>query len=72
MLERGEQRVELGEVGAVLRFELVDFGHAGGEVLLQIQRRQWKYNVHHTSKAKIAIDNAFRQSLRLPIAIRGI
>lgn len=31
MLERGEEGVELCEVGAVLEFELVDFGDAGSK-----------------------------------------
>ena len=39
MLERGEQRVELGEMGAVVGFELVDLGDAGGEGALKIERR---------------------------------
>ena len=38
MLQRGEQGVELGEVGAVLGFELVDFGGSRGEDALEIER----------------------------------
>src|SRR5262249_39886161 len=41
MLERAEQRVELGQVGAVLGLELVDFGTASGECALQIEWRDW-------------------------------
>ena len=37
MLQRGEQRVELGQMGAVLGFELVDLGDAGGEGKLEIR-----------------------------------
>ena len=40
MLERGEQRVELGKMGAVVGFELVDLGDAGGEGALEIERRK--------------------------------
>ena len=39
MLERGEQRVELGKMGAVVGFELVDLGDAGGKDALNSERR---------------------------------
>ena len=44
MLQRGEQGVELGEMGAVLGFELVDFGDARGKGALKIERRDWNCN----------------------------
>jgi hypothetical protein len=37
MLQRGEQRVELREVSAVVRFELVDLGDAASEGVLSIE-----------------------------------
>ena len=40
MLQRSKQGVELGEVGAVLGFELVDLGDAGGKFVLHLQRGQ--------------------------------
>ena len=39
MLKRGEQGVELGEVGAVVKFEFVDLGNAGSEGVLERKRR---------------------------------
>lgn len=41
MLKRCEQRVELGEMGAVLGLEFVDLGDAGGEGALGRQIRYW-------------------------------
>ncbi len=35
MLQRGEQSVEPREMGAVMGFELVDLGDAGGEGALE-------------------------------------
>lgn len=43
MLQRGEQRVELGEVGAMEGFELVDLGDASGELSLTGNRRQYYF-----------------------------
>ncbi len=69
MLERGEQCLQLGKMGAVLSFELIDLGDAGSEGVLESEGRKWKRNIHHSPKAKIAIDNAFGQTLRLAVAI---
>ena len=40
VLERGEERVELGERGAVGGFQFVDGGDASGEVLLELDGRK--------------------------------
>jgi len=43
VLERGEERVELGERGAVGGFEFVDGGDAPGEFTLCLERREWDH-----------------------------
>ena len=39
MLQRGEQRVEFFQMGAVPGFELIDLGNSGGEGGLQVKGR---------------------------------
>jgi len=53
MLQRGEQGVELGEVGAVLGFELVDLGDAGGEGALEIERRNRNIQICQLGRGKL-------------------
>jgi hypothetical protein len=40
MLQRGQQRVELGKVGAVVGLELLDLDDASGEGALKVERRR--------------------------------
>ena len=61
MLERGEQRVELGKMGAVVGFELVDLGDAGGEGALEIER--WSRNRQLISMIKLMLRPAFDRVL---------
>jgi hypothetical protein len=66
MLQRGEQRVEFFQMGAVLGFELVDLGDAGCKGKLNGQRRN-----QHTGLAQLLdVQGWLRHYTRLGLEVR--
>ena len=69
VLERGEEGIELGEVGAVVGFELLDFGNPGGVGALQIERRDWNGDTSEFLRIDVChSDNGFAHTTKNGLA----